>query len=181
MTSTCGRAGLRPGRSALQPRAGESVHLPTRVGPGSSAPCLSIGSEACAGLSPSAYVSQRRDTISWTADFCSRGVRSMCSGSGTRQLPGCFRTSSGRISGHGPMVRLGAEAYSGHGWFIRPGGRETMKITNQAHLVPALIFGGLLGVILVGGGLSLGDALLAVCGAYALVTLLEFVFSLDTS
>jgi hypothetical protein len=56
-----------------------------------------------------------------------------------------------------------------------------MNKTDAAHLLPALVFGGLLGVMLLANGASLGDALLGLCAAYALASLLEIVFELGTS
>jgi hypothetical protein len=56
-----------------------------------------------------------------------------------------------------------------------------MNQTDSAHLVPALLFGGILGIILLASGASLSDALLALCVAYALVSLLEWVFELGKS
>jgi hypothetical protein len=56
-----------------------------------------------------------------------------------------------------------------------------MRRTDAAHLVPALVFSALLGVMLLASGASLTDALLVVCTAYVLVSLLEMVFDLGTS
>ena len=56
-----------------------------------------------------------------------------------------------------------------------------MTMTDGAHLIPALVFGGLLGILLLASGASLGDALLGLCAAYGLVSLLQMVFELGTS
>jgi hypothetical protein len=56
-----------------------------------------------------------------------------------------------------------------------------MKKTEIAHLVPALVFGGLLGIMLIARGISLGDALLVVCATYAFVSLVESLFETGTS
>jgi hypothetical protein len=55
-----------------------------------------------------------------------------------------------------------------------------MTKRDAAHLVPALVFDGLLGIMLVLGGVSLRDTLLAVCGAYVLVNILELFFDLTS-
>ncbi|HEX8916949.1 MAG TPA: hypothetical protein VF898_00460 [Chloroflexota bacterium] len=54
-----------------------------------------------------------------------------------------------------------------------------MTKTDAAFLVPALVFGGVLGIMLLTNGISLRDALLAVCAAYGLVTLLQTVFEVS--
>jgi hypothetical protein len=54
-----------------------------------------------------------------------------------------------------------------------------MTKTDAAHLVPALFFGGLIGIVLLAGGVSLVHVLLAVIGAYVLVSLLEVFFELS--
>jgi hypothetical protein len=54
-----------------------------------------------------------------------------------------------------------------------------MKTKTMAHLIPSLLFGGILGIVLVASGASLGDAVLALCGAYALVSLLEVLCDLE--
>jgi hypothetical protein len=56
-----------------------------------------------------------------------------------------------------------------------------MNKTDTAHLVPAVVFGGVLGPMLLASGASLGDAVLGLCAAYALVSLLEIVFELGKS
>ena len=54
-----------------------------------------------------------------------------------------------------------------------------MKTTDTAHLGPALIFGVLLGLLLLANGTSPVDTLLAVCAAYVLVSVIEAVFALS--
>ena len=48
-------------------------------------------------------------------------------------------------------------------------------------LLPALLFGAVLGITLLAAGDSLSDTLLAVCAAYGLVSLLDAVWALDSA
>jgi hypothetical protein len=59
--------------------------------------------------------------------------------------------------------------------------QQRLKRAGAAHLIPALVWGGLLGIILLAAGSSFGDAVLALCGAYGVVSLLEVLFDLDPS